>query len=716
MEYKLLLITLGIFSLGFLPGCANLDKPATNIVNNSRNLIPFVQFDLENEKKWGYLDEDTGEIVIEAKYVRATPFTGNYAMVIKNWQDSRQLIIDKNEKVITSISPFAMVHFIASENGKNTVALIRTEHKRKKFHFGWFLIPWMVSEEEDYDRYRFINLETGGTTLPRNNNYVMGGIEVVGDYLIVGTDLYQFMDNGAVKFLVKDNPERTAGILKDYLEGRGINAHIEANFFSVEIDYSPYIKTRYADPDLSGAFQTLPPEFSIPFTKAEPFLREPKDLLNAPLEITERKYVLHFLNKKTHEYAMGIYNESKAEWELLPSLTAPNRGREELFYVVDILPTNNPHLYCLHLKNDYIGWENRNRYGVIGDGIYSVIEKKFLINLKLVDNSPSITPPGGNRRRIRFPDGGVYYWDDERIRFSPFSHSSAIWAVAFSPDGKSVISGSRDSKIKLWSAESGDLLKTFLPQRSAISVAFSPDGNIIATGSESGKITLLDVASTDIIRVIEGHADWVRALSFSPDGNTIVSASEDKMVRLWDTASGSRIKTFSGHSDEVNSVAFSPDGKTIISGSDDTTIKLWDVASGNLLRTFNGHSQSVKSVAFSPDGKTFVSGSNDNTVKLWDISKKQVIRTFSHSDIVLSVTFSPDGNTIASGSYDNSIKIWDAKSGRLVRTISGGLNLLLSIAFSPDGKTIVFGGHNKTVKLWSAESGELIRTFIDRGL
>ncbi|MFB2898496.1 caspase family protein, partial [Aerosakkonemataceae cyanobacterium BLCC-F50] len=168
--------------------------------------------------------------------------------------------------------------------------------------------------------------------------------------------------------------------------------------------------------------------------------------------------------------------------------------------------------------------------------------------------------------------------DEVRERNTFTRHQDSVYAVAFSPDGKTILSGSDDKTLKLWDT-SGKLLKTFT-----------------------------------------GHQGYVNAVAFSPDGKTILSGSDDKTLKLWDT-SGKLLKTFRGHQNSVNAVAFSADGKTILSGSDDKTLKLWDT-SGKLLQTFRGHQNSVNAVAFSADGKTILSGSDDKTLKLWDTSGK----------------------------------------------------------------------------------------------
>jgi WD40 repeat protein len=135
------------------------------------------------------------------------------------------------------------------------------------------------------------------------------------------------------------------------------------------------------------------------------------------------------------------------------------------------------------------------------------------------------------------------------------------------------------------------------------SVAFSPNGKQIVSGSEDNTVRLWDAATGALLQTLAGHSDPVFSVAFSLDGKQVVSGSTDKTVRLWDAATGALEQTLDGHSDMVNSVAFSPNGKQIVSGSRDNTVRLWDTATGALLQTFKGRRDSVNSVAFSPEGK-----------------------------------------------------------------------------------------------------------------
>jgi WD40 repeat protein/tRNA A-37 threonylcarbamoyl transferase component Bud32 len=296
-------------------------------------------------------------------------------------------------------------------------------------------------------------------------------------------------------------------------------------------------------------------------------------------------------------------------------------------------------------------------------------------------------------------------WQNAALVATLIGHSDIVLSVAFSPDGRTLASGSGDKTIKLWDVQSQKQIATLTGHSSYLSsVAFSPDGRTLASGSQDWTIKLWDVQSQGQIAALTGHSDMVWSVAFSPDGRTLASGSY-KMIKLWDVLSQRQIATLTGHSDDdsVSSVAFSPDGRTLASGSGDGTIKLWDVQNQREINTLTGHSDNVLSVAFSPDGRTLASGSTDKTIKLWDVqSQGQIANLTGHSDRVWSVAFSPDGRTLASSSRDETIKLWDVPSQREIATLTGHSDNVLSVAFSPDGRMLASGSYDNTIKLWRA--------------
>ncbi len=327
--------------------------------------------------------------------------------------------------------------------------------------------------------------------------------------------------------------------------------------------------------------------------------------------------------------------------------------------------------------------------------------------------------------------GEIEVWDaDKGIEPRTLKgHTSPVGSVAFSPDGKRIVSASLGGgldprgqpilgEIKLWDADKGTEVRTLQGHPAPFnSVAFSPDGKRIVSGSNETTLTVWDADKGTEVRTLKRHTDAVTSVAFSPDGKRIVSASIGDAVllgwlrpgeiKLWDADKGTEVRTLKGHAGWVKRVAYSPDGKRIVSGSQDTTLKLWDADKGTEVRTLKGHTAPVSSVAFSPDGKRIVSGSKDNTVKVWDADKGQLTRSFDgHTGGVTSVAFSPDGKRIVSGGNDNTVKVWDSQTGQQILSLKGHTDVVTCVAFSPDGKRILSASMDYTVKVWDARRGQ----------
>ena len=304
-------------------------------------------------------------------------------------------------------------------------------------------------------------------------------------------------------------------------------------------------------------------------------------------------------------------------------------------------------------------------------------------------------------------DGTIKLWKLDGIEIFTVKHSNWIMrnlaeknygvrSVAFSPDGKTIVSGSEDQTIKLWNLEGKQLLYITGHTGLIRSIAFSPDGKTIASGSADSTIKLWNLQG-DELQTIKGNEYGFSSVVFSPTGKIFAAASPIKdIIKIWNLE-GKELADLKGHSGGVLSIAFSPDGKIIASGGLDKTIKLWNLK-GEELQTLKGHNGEVWSVVFSPDSKTIASGSSDNSIKLWDLSRQKLLKLKGSSSI-FNVSLSPNGKTIATGSDDGYIKLWDLQ-GKELLTIKGHTDHVWSVVFSPDGKTIASGSADKTIKLW----------------
>jgi WD40 repeat protein len=255
---------------------------------------------------------------------------------------------------------------------------------------------------------------------------------------------------------------------------------------------------------------------------------------------------------------------------------------------------------------------------------------------------------------------------------APAPHNDWVCSVAFSPDGKLLASaggsefkparnsGKTTGQVKLWDVAAGKELGELAGHTNKVfSAVFSPDGKTLATGSADMTVRLWEVATLKQRAVLHGHADAVWCVAFSADGKTVASASADRTLKLWDAATGEERGTLRGHEDEVRAVAFSSDGKTLASGGADWTVRIWDLATQKQYAVLKAHRGSVQSLAFSSDGKTLATGSSDETVKLWDVATVKERGTLrGHRSGISAVAFAPDNQTVASAGMDDAVRLW----------------------------------------------------------
>jgi WD40 repeat protein len=319
-------------------------------------------------------------------------------------------------------------------------------------------------------------------------------------------------------------------------------------------------------------------------------------------------------------------------------------------------------------------------------------------------------------------------------------HAHEVQHLAFSPDGRYLVTGNgddftkvgvRDNTTRIWDTSTGQQVRS-LPGHSDTGdpIAFSPDSRLLLTGGSDKKAHLWDVATGHEIRSLTGHSEGVDAVAFSPNGRFALTGSYDKSAQLWDLSTAQSVMTFSPGS-VVETVAISPDGHLVLTAGTqtdmdgpgyktkvkvDTSAHLWDAATGQQLRSFQGHTYKVSAVAFSPDGRLVLTGSWDATARLWNTATGQQIRSFQgHANLINAVAFSPDGRFVLTGSADSTARLWDTASGQQIHVFEGHSGSVSAVAFSPDGRFVLTGSSDTTARLWDAATGKQIANLLSFG-
>jgi eukaryotic-like serine/threonine-protein kinase len=284
-------------------------------------------------------------------------------------------------------------------------------------------------------------------------------------------------------------------------------------------------------------------------------------------------------------------------------------------------------------------------------------------------------------------------------------HPAPVMAVAFSSDGKAVLTGSEDGIARLWDTATGRPLgPQFRHGKNISGVAFGPNGQTVVTAGLDGLVLQWDLHSGKRIGEPIRHNGVIGALALSPNGKRLATTSFDE-AQVWDIATGKPIGPLLKHDNHVTAVAFSPDGRTVLTGSLDKTARLWDAATGKPMSPPLQHADSVMAVAVSPDGTRIATGCGRNakSAQLWDFATgKAVGPALLHRDRVSAVAFSPDSKTLLTGGFDKTARLWDAASGRRLGVVLQHKGDVRAVAFCSDGVTFVTAGADKTARLWEA--------------
>jgi len=314
-------------------------------------------------------------------------------------------------------------------------------------------------------------------------------------------------------------------------------------------------------------------------------------------------------------------------------------------------------------------------------------------------------------------DGMVQVWREQRGKVTRLpSHSKAVWAGTFTPDGSIAVTAGGDGKVLLSRAHDGHKLDELTTHGEFLaSVAVSPDGRWLAAGGFGERhntfLWKLDTkARTDLL----GHTDRVQTTVFSPNSQQLFTVSHDRTAKLWDVATG-QLKWSVSVGTKLWVGSFSPDGQQVATAGDDGSVKVWDSQTGKPLHSLMGHKEPIWSVRYSPDGRWIATASQDRTARIWHAKTGTLVHTLGesatdprHTDWVSGATFSPDGRTLLTTSLDGTAIGWDVESGASKFLLVGHQEGIWSGEFSSDGTRIVTASADHTARIWSARSYELL--------
>jgi WD40 repeat protein len=308
-----------------------------------------------------------------------------------------------------------------------------------------------------------------------------------------------------------------------------------------------------------------------------------------------------------------------------------------------------------------------------------------------------------------------------------------VHAVAFSPDGRSALSGGGDLAarptpeafaLRLWDVGGGRELRRFSGHEAPVwCVAFSDDGRFALSGAGAfsrglGEVApvdctvrLWDVDSSDEVQRFAGHTGPVRGVAFLPGGYAL-SCGGDGTVRAWQVRTGREAGRLEAPV-PLRCLAVTPDGACVLAGGEDGVARLWRLRDGRELARFDHGDGPVTGVAVAPDGRRVLTAgcwprpgapakqSMEWYLRLWDVGTGAEVCAFpAHTQPIRGLSFSPDSRRAVSGAFDGGVRLWDVAAGREARGLAAHRAAVGGVAFSPEGGRVLSGAADGTLCLW----------------
>lgn len=288
------------------------------------------------------------------------------------------------------------------------------------------------------------------------------------------------------------------------------------------------------------------------------------------------------------------------------------------------------------------------------------------------------------------------------------SHTSAVFSIAVSGDGRIAVSGGLNGQWRIWDVTTGECLHEPPDQPARLrDVGVSTDGTKALTACADGTLTVWSTANGKRISGIDGRVTHgAEPASFSPTGRLALVAAHDSTIRLWDLEQEHLLMTMHGYAEHtrIHSVWLHSDCRRALSAASDRTVRLWDLMTGQCVRTMTGHTHEVMYVRMSPDGRRALScgGYSDTTIRLWNLDTGRCERVLPSSG-VRTAQFSPDGRYAVAAGRGTSLHVWDLTTSALLRTLDDHTQGTEDVVMTPDSCYLLSAGSDGNLRLWELD-------------